>query len=137
MVVAKNSVNGAVVKNNINRKQTWWVQEDIIKVWLEGLWLSSVFNIFKILTLRRISPRYLYLNHLGGAYFHWSRSLKACSIAKRTCLSCVWMAIFPKSYLKFRHRICFEQGAPWHSGNYKVKIYSESVRVMIITYSYS
>ena len=68
-----------------------WVQGDIIKVWLEGLWLSSAFNIFKILTLGRISPRDLYLNHFGGAYFYWSRSLKAW----KTCLSCIWMAIFP------------------------------------------
>ena len=33
------------------------------EVLLEGLWLSSVFNIFKILMVGRISSRYLYLNH--------------------------------------------------------------------------
>ena len=25
-------------KNNLNRNETWWVLEDIIKIWLEGLW---------------------------------------------------------------------------------------------------
>ena len=101
------------LKNNLNRKKTWWVQGDIIKVWLESPWISSIFNIFKKLTLGRISPRYLYLNLFGGAYFHESRSLKACNIAERTCLSYVWTDMFPKRYsnLKFRYRTCLEQGA--------------------------
>ena len=29
------------------------------------------------------------------------------------------------SHLKFRFRACFEQGVPWHSGNYRVWIHSE------------
>ena len=29
------------------------------------------------------------------------------------------------SHLKFRFRACFEQEAPWHSGNYRVWIHSE------------
>ena len=29
------------------------------------------------------------------------------------------------SHLNFRFRTCFEQGVPWHSGNYKVWIHSE------------
>ena len=29
------------------------------------------------------------------------------------------------SHLNFRFRACFEQGVPWHSGNYKVWIHSE------------
>ena len=32
------------------------------------------------------------------------------------------------SYLNFRFRACFEQGVPWHSGNYKVWIHSETRR---------
>ena len=30
------------------------------------------------------------------------------------------------SHLKFRFRTCFEQGVPWHSGNYRVWIHSET-----------
>ena len=30
------------------------------------------------------------------------------------------------SHLNFRFRACFEQGVPWHSGNYRVWIYSET-----------
>ena len=51
----------------------------------------------KKLTLARISPRNIYLNLFGGAHFHW-RSLKACNIAKKTCLSYVWTFIFPWSF---------------------------------------
>ena len=29
------------------------------------------------------------------------------------------------SHLKFRFRACFEQGVPWHSGNYRMWIHSE------------
>ena len=29
------------------------------------------------------------------------------------------------SHLKFRFRACFEQGVPWHSGNYRVWIHSD------------
>ena len=81
-------------KNNLNRNETWWVLEDITKIWLEGLWSSFFFNI---LTLARISPSNIYLNLFGRAHFHW-RSLEACNIAKRTCLSYVWTAIILWSY---------------------------------------
>ena len=30
------------------------------------------------------------------------------------------------SHLNFRFRICFEQGVPWHSGNHRVWIHSET-----------
>ena len=30
------------------------------------------------------------------------------------------------SHLSFRFRACFEQGVPWHSGNYKVWIHCET-----------
>ena len=30
------------------------------------------------------------------------------------------------SHLNFRLRACFEQGVPWHSGNYRVWIHSET-----------
>ena len=30
------------------------------------------------------------------------------------------------SHLNFRFRTCFEQGVPWHSGNYRVLIHSET-----------
>ena len=33
----------------------------------------------------------------------------------------------PRYYrLNFRYRTCFEQGVPWHSGNYRVWIHSET-----------
>ena len=38
-------------------------------------------------------------------------------------------------HLNFKFRACFEQGGPWHSGNYRVWIHSESVRDMIRIYS--
>ena len=58
----------------------------------------------KMLTLARISTRNIYLNLFGGAYFHW-RSLKVCSLAKRTCLNYVWTAIFPWSYFSLKFQI--------------------------------
>ena len=30
------------------------------------------------------------------------------------------------SHLNFRFHACFEQGVPWHSGNYRVWIHSET-----------
>ena len=30
------------------------------------------------------------------------------------------------SHLSFRYRACFEQGLPWHSGNYRAKIHSKT-----------
>ena len=30
------------------------------------------------------------------------------------------------SHLNFRCHVCFEQGVPWHSGNYTVSIYSDA-----------
>ena len=30
------------------------------------------------------------------------------------------------SHLNFRFRVCFEQGVPWHSGNYRVWMHSEN-----------
>ena len=30
------------------------------------------------------------------------------------------------SHLNFRFHVCFEQGVPWHSGNYRVWIHSET-----------
>ena len=29
------------------------------------------------------------------------------------------------SHFSFRYRVCFEQGVPWHSRNYRVQIYSK------------
>ena len=79
-----------------------------------GSVVKSLFWYFdtskKKLTLARISPRNIYLKLFSGAHFYWSR-LKACNIAKRTCLSYVWTAVFLWSYchLKFRYCACFEQ----------------------------
>ena len=33
---------------------------------------------------------------------------------------------FNYSHLNFRFCACFEQGVPWHSGNYRVRIHSET-----------
>ena len=43
---------------------------------------------------------------------------KGLSIRLRSCVS------GPVSHLNFRHRACFEQGVPWHSGNYRDWIHS-------------
>ena len=58
----------------------------------------------KMLTLARICPRNIYLNLFGGAHFYW-RSLKACKIAKRTCFSYVWTAIFSWSYCSLKIQV--------------------------------
>ena len=40
------------------------------------------------------------------------------------------------SHSNFRYRACFEQGVPWHTGNYRVWVHSEThIRDMIRTYS--
>ena len=57
-----------------------------------------------MLTLARISPRNIYLNLFGRAHFHW-RSLKACNIAKKTCLNYVWTVIFPWSFCSLKLQI--------------------------------
>ena len=40
-----------------------------------------------------------------------------------------------RSHLNFRFSTCFEQGVPWHSGNYRVSIHFETLCEMIRTYS--
>ena len=57
-----------------------------------------------MLTLAKIFPRNIYLNVFGGAHFQW-RSLKACNIAKRISLNCVWTARFPWSYFSLKLQI--------------------------------
>ena len=56
------------------------------------------------LTLARICPRNIYLNVFARAHFHW-RSLKACNIAKKTCLNYVWTVIFPWSFCSLKFQI--------------------------------
>ena len=58
----------------------------------------------KRLSLPRICSRNIYLNLFGGAHFHW-RSLKACNIAKKTCLNYVWTVIFPWSFCSLKLQI--------------------------------
>ena len=54
----------------------------------------------------------------------WMASLaKWLSVRLRT----KWMwFVSPCSYLNFRYRASFEQGVPWHSGNYRVWIHSKT-----------
>ena len=33
---------------------------------------------------------------------------------------------FAQILINFRFRACFEQGVPWHSGNYRVQVHSET-----------
>ena len=40
----------------------------------------------------------------------------------------MWVWI-PLLQLNFSYRTCFEQGVPWHSGNYRVYIHSENAYV--------
>ena len=56
------------------------------------------------MTLATICPRNIYLNLFGGTHFHW-RSLKACNIAKKTCLNYVWTVIFPWSFFSLNLQI--------------------------------
>ena len=50
-------------------------------------------------------------------------------------LQIVWVSVYEQSrsgfkssciHLNFRFRACFEQGVPWHSGNYRVWIHSQT-----------
>ena len=120
-----------VIKKNLSRNKIWWFLEDIIKIWLESLWQGSLFNI---LTLARISPRNIYLNLFGGAHFPW-RSLKTCNIAKRTCLSHVWMAIFPWSYCTRKVQILCQFRAR-SSKTVECRFTLKRVHDMIIIYSF-
>ena len=61
------------------------------------------------------------LNHLWVLIY----KLSGCGLEFRCC------------HLNFKYRACFEQGVPWHSGNYRVWIHSERVRDMVRTYSHS
>ena len=40
-------------------------------------------------------------------------------------LTCVVSTYLYSIHLNFRYRACFEEGVSWHSGNYRVCIYSE------------
>ena len=40
-------------------------------------------------------------------------------------LTCVVSTYLYGIHLNFRYRACFEEGVPWHSGNYRVYIHSE------------
>ena len=64
------------------------------------LLFSYFYTSKKKLTLARIAPRNIYLNLFSGAHFLW-RSVKACNIAKATCLK----AIFPWSYCSLKPQI--------------------------------
>ena len=46
-----------------------------------------------------------------------------------------WGFEFRYSHLNFRYHACFEQGVPWHSGNYRVWIHCETRSDMITTYT--
>ena len=39
---------------------------------------------------------------------------------------CGWRYESSCSHLNLRYRVCFNQGVPWHSGNYRVWIHSET-----------
>ena len=56
------------------------------------------------MTLARIFSSNIYLNFFSKAHFYW-RSLKSCNIAKRNCLSYVWMAKLSWSYCSFKIQI--------------------------------
>ena len=56
------------------------------------------------MTPARICPRNIYLNLSGRAHFHW-RSLKACNIAKKTCLNDVWTVILPLTFCSLKLQI--------------------------------
>ena len=40
-------------------------------------------------------------------------------------LVCIVSTYLYGIHLNFRYRACFEEGAPWHSGNYRLYIHSE------------
>ena len=74
-------------------------------------WGSVVKFLFKYfdtsrkkLTPARICPRNIYLNIIGGTHFHW-RSVKACNIAKKTCLNYFWTVILEWSFCSIELQI--------------------------------
>ena len=58
---------------------------------------------------------------LNGSMFAYKVS--GCGFESRYC------------HLNFSYGACFEQGVPWHSGNYECGFTLKHVRDMIITYS--
>ena len=96
---------------------------------------------------------HLFFGHFGHAWLHtpkvilsncrkrlWRKRLQEKNSASSNDS---WSSIetvdsfisFIKWHLNFRYCTCFEQGVPWHSGNYILWIYSKRVRGMIITYN--
>ena len=129
IVITKNLVNSIVTKKkNLNKNETWWVLEDIIKFDLRVCGK-------KRLTLPRIFPKNIYLNLFGGAHIHW-KSLRACNIANRTYLSFVLMATFPWSYCWLERQIV-RLFRPRSAKNIEYRFTLKRVRDTIIIYSYS
>ena len=96
---------------------------------------------------------HLFFGHFGHAWLHTPKVILS-NCRKRLCRKRLqeknsassndsWSSIetvdsfisFIKWHLNFRYCTCFEQGVPWHSGNYILWIYSKRVRGMIITYN--
>ena len=75
------------------------------------LWTS--FDLYVLIMSRtcfRMNPYYIVW--LNGWVFVYE--LNRCGLESRC------------GHLKFRYHACFEQGVPWHSGNYSVWIHSET-----------
>ena len=84
---------------------------------MEHLWMaSSVCIIFNPFCSKGFKIFKLCLTIL------WPFSLKRLTYI----IGCGFESCFPLHSLSFRYRVCFEQGVPWHSGNYRVWTHFET-----------
>ena len=74
------------------------------------------------------------LNSHSISHCNWTRTHKHL-VRKRPVWPNGWVSVYEPnvsgfesswSHLNFRFRACFEQGVPWHLGNYRVWIHSEN-----------
>ena len=78
-------------------------------------WLSCVLSTYLYGAFS------LYVLVMSHTRFQSESTLYSCLNVKNVESSC--------SHFTFRFRACFEQGVPWHSGNYRVWIHSENAYV--------
>ena len=64
----------------------------------------------------------IFMVHLTVCSYHVAYTFQS----ESTLYSCLNGFESCCSHLNFRYRTCFEQGVPWHSGNYRVWIRSET-----------
>ena len=95
--------------------------------------LYSCLNVKELLARNRRDIWSLNDSNWSRTHYHLVRKLILNHLAKLAIwLSCIvstyLYGVFESrcSHLNFRYRACFKQEVPWHSGNYRVWIHSET-----------